>query len=144
MSRQQGSGVLSMVVVVLLLGTALLNATRQQLASALTLVAHERQHIIDFYAAQAALAWGSKLSWPASHGWQCQTEPQQQWRACLHRVEPARGLLRGEHRGSALPALALWQWVQADPDEPGVRPLAHGWIDFCPLARLAECAPDAR
>ncbi|MBP2168105.1 hypothetical protein J2125_001297 [Erwinia toletana] len=143
MSQQQGSGVLSMVVMILLLGTALLHATRQQLAASLSLVAHERRHIIDFYAAQGALAWGSQLLWSENSGWQCQTEPQQQWRACLNDANAQRGLLRGEHLNDAGPALTLWRWVQPDAAVQGrVLPLAHGWIDFCPLNDAAECDPD--
>lgn len=135
--QQQGSGALGMVVLILLLGSALLHATRQQLDAALTLVAQERQHIIDYYAAQAALAWGEQLNWPDSSGWQCQTEMQQQWRACLHRDDPQRVLLRGEHLAQPL---ALWQWVE--PEGEKVRPLAHGWIDFCPLTHDADCVPN--
>ncbi|WP_437612823.1 DUF2509 family protein [Erwinia sp. V71] len=135
--QQQGSGALGMVVLILLLGGALLHATRQQLDAALTMVAQERQHIIDYYAAQAALEWGSQLSWPDSSGWQCQTETQQQWRVCLQRNDPLRILLRGEHLAQPL---ALWQWVE--PDGQRLRPLAHGWIDFCPLTHDADCLPD--
>ncbi len=135
--QQQGSGALGMVVLILLLGSALLHATRQQLDAALTLVAQERQHIIDYYSAQAALAWGGQVNWPDSSGWQCQTEMQQQWRVCLHRDDPQRGLLRGEHLAQPL---ALWQWVE--PEGGKVRPLAHGWIDFCPLTHDADCVPN--
>ncbi|KOC89774.1 DUF2509 family protein [Winslowiella iniecta] len=144
MSQQQGSGAITMVVMILLLGTALLNATRQQLSASLSLVADERQHIIEFYAAQAALAWGSQLSWPASAGWHCQSELQQQWRACINRINPQRGLLRGEQLTSAHQAIVHWHWVEDLPaDGQRVRLLAHGWIDFCPLSNASGCEPDA-
>jgi len=144
MSQQQGSGALTMVVMILLLGTALLNATRQQLAASLSLVADERQHIIEFYAAQAALAWGSRLSWPASDGWHCQSELQQMWHACINRLHPQRGLLRGERLISSHQPIVHWQWVEDAPDGgQQVRRLAHGWIDFCPLANATGCVPNA-
>jgi len=144
MSLQQGSGALTMVVMILLLGTALLNATRQQLSASLSLVADERQHIIEFYAAQAALAWGGQQLWPASVDWHCQSELQQQWRACLQRISPQRGLLRGERLTSAEQAIVHWQWVEDAPaGGQRVQSVAHGWIDFCPLSNVAGCVPDA-
>lgn len=133
-----------MVVMILLLGTALLNATRQQLAASLALVSGERQHIIDFYAAQAALAWGGRLRWTQNERWQCQREAQQQWRACLRHFTPERALLRGEMLTSTHQPVTLWQWLQPDThNAEHYTPFAHGWLDFCPLADAAGCQPDA-
>lgn len=143
MSQQQGNLVLGMIMMILLLGTAMLNATRQQLTASLSLVVNERQHIINFYAAQAALLWGSKLTWNNQDDWQCQTEQQQQWRACLKNVNSQRRLLRGEQLSAKHHAVVLWHWVKTDPaSKEKIAFVPHGWIDFCPLTRTSECQPD--
>lgn len=141
--RQQGGGALGMVVVILLAGSALLHSTCKQLETSLSLLVDEKQYLRDFYAAQAALAWGSKLTWSVHYGWQCQTERQHRWRVCLHNTRKDPVLMRGEHLRETHPSLVLWRWMRSVAGQhQTMRPVAHGWIDVCPMTELSDCEPD--
>ena len=134
---------ITMVVLILLLGSGLLYATRQQLDVALSLVADERQYLLDYHQALSALAWGKQLNWSHQQGWRCQQQTQFGWRACLLRLDNGEALLRGTGLAAAAEALALWQWLELAHGERW-QPLAHGWLDFCPLSQSASCSPDAQ
>lgn len=132
---------LTMVLLMLLLGTGLLHATRQHLDAALSLVADERHYLLDRHQALSALAWGGRLTWLPQPGWHCQQQLQFGWRACLLQLDNGEALLRGSGAPSASEPLALWQWLTSAEGE-GWQPQAHGWLDFCPLADTARCFPD--
>lgn len=140
--KQRGGVAIAMVLLVLLLGSALLNATRQQLGAALSQVVDERQYLIDYHQALSALAWGQRLIWPLRQGWRCQQQTQFGWRACLLSLDNGEALLRGSALADA-DALALWQWLRLEEGKRW-RPQAHGWLDFCPLSHPEACTPDAR
>lgn len=132
LASQRGSGALIMVLILLLVGTLMLNATRRQLDDAITLVADERLYLQQFTAATSALAWGQRLPWLTGEGWQCQLQVTYHWRACLN---AARMLLRAD---SGPQTLALYHWMhRADSGE--LRPRPHGWLDYCPLAENGGC-----
>lgn len=131
---QKGNSALSMVLIVLLMGSLTLHASRARLEQGLTLVADERRYFQAWLAAQSALSWGLTLSWPAAHAAGCQQARPQGWQSCLRRIDDARGLLKGQAIDSEL---ALWRWVAWEGDR--VRPLPHGWIDYCPLATPDRC-----
>lgn len=133
--KQDGNSALGMVIMVLLMGSATLYASRQQLTQNMGLLADERQHILDYYQAQSALRWGATLSWPPGSEWQCQLEKTLGWRSCLRRNEQGGALLRGEGEGREL---ALWHWAEDQGNR--LRLLPHGWIDYCPLA-AEQCQP---
>ncbi|WP_130831491.1 DUF2509 family protein [[Erwinia] mediterraneensis] len=133
--RQNGNSALGMVIMVLLMGSATLYASRQQLAQGMALLADERHYILDYHQAQSALRWGATLNWPVGVGWQCQQEKTFGWQSCLWRGEKAQALLRGQGAGREL---ALWHWVEESGNQ--LRLLPHGWIDYCPLALPELCA----
>ncbi|MGD8108422.1 DUF2509 family protein [Pantoea sp. FN0302] len=132
---------IAMVLLMLLLGSGLLHATRQQLDGALSLVTDERQFLREHYHALSALAWGARLSWPTQQGWHCQQQPTYGWRACILLRHNGEALLRGAGESSTGEALALWQWL-TPVAEGRWQPLAHGWLDFCPLPLSEGCLPD--
>jgi len=134
--NQRGNSTLGMVLMLLLLGSLTLHASRTQLAQGMVLVADEQQHHKDFWQAQAALQWGLTQSWPAVVGWQCQTWSPQQWRSCLLRMEEGNAVLSGQGEGREL---RLWQWVS--PQGQTLQPQQHGWLDYCPLAKPENCQP---
>ncbi len=134
MPRQHGSASLLTVVMLLLMGTLLLNATRRQLNENLLLVRDEQIYIRQFTQASSALAWGERLRWSAQAGWQCQYQSEWQWRACLYR-SGQKLLLRAD---GGVNSLSLWRWVTQRP-EGRIRALAHGWLDFCPLQEEVQC-----
>lgn len=135
--RQRGSGALLMVIIILLMGTLLLNATSRQLSDSLSLVADQRLYLQQQAAAASALAWGGRLRWGREAGWQCQQFTAYAWRACLQRL-PSAILLRAD---SGPGTLAWYRWV-AERAGNGVRALPHGWLDFCPLAEKGACDVD--
>lgn len=132
---------LMMVMLVLLLGSGLLHATRQQLDASLSLVADERHYLLEKHQALSALAWGTRLAWAARPGWQCRQQRQFGWRACFLLMDNGEALLRGSRCCSASDPIALWQWLASTESERW-QPLAHGWLDFCPFSRPEACLPD--
>ncbi|QDY42883.1 DUF2509 family protein [Candidatus Pantoea soli] len=134
--NQQGNSALGMVLMVLLVGSVTLNATRTQLGQGMPLLADVRQQQQDYWQAQAALQWGLQQNWSPGEGWRCQTEMQQQWQSCLLRQEEDHGLLSARHAGRAL---WLFHWISLR--NAGVQAQAHGWIDYCPLPEEALCPP---
>ncbi|WP_337023954.1 MULTISPECIES: DUF2509 family protein [unclassified Pantoea] len=133
---QHGNSTLGMVLMLLLLGSLTLHATRTQLSQDMVLVADTQQHHKDFAQAQAALQWGLMQSWPEASGWQCQQQPVHQWLSCLLHTEEGNALLSGQDEKSEL---RLWQWVS--PRNQRLHPQAHGWIDYCPLSKPEHCQP---
>ena len=136
--RQHGNSTLGMVLMLLLLGSLTLHATRTQLSQGMVLVADTQQHHKDFAQAQAALQWGLMQSWQTASGWQCQQLYAHQWLSCLMQMEEGNALLLGQDEKSDL---RLWQWVS--PRNYRLQPQAHGWIDYCPLSKPEHCQPQA-
>lgn len=132
LATQRGSGALVAVMIVLLMGTLMLHATRRQLSDTMSLVGDEQRYFQQFTGAMSALAWGVRLRWPTAERWQCQHQAEYHWRAC---IQPALLLLRAD---SGPGTLALWRWVR--PGEKGaIVPQPNGWLDFCPLAGGEAC-----
>ena len=132
--KQQGSSTLGMVLMLLVIGSLTLHASRKMLEQGMGLLADEQHFIQDFWRAQSALQWGLSRSWPMGETAGCQLEPQQGWRSCLQRGEDGEGLLKGEASGSGI---AVWQWVT--PQGSRIQAVPHGWIDYCPRARASDC-----
>ncbi len=135
MHSQRGSGALLMVIIILLMGTVLLHATRRQLSDNLSLVSDERHYILEFTDAASALAWGERLTWRGTEeGWSCQRQPKYAWRACVLNHDRGR-LLRGD---SGSGTLSLYRWVSSLTGGR-IRALPHGWLDYCPLPDRSQC-----
>lgn len=121
-----------MVLLLLALGSLLLQGLNQQQRSLLAQVSAETQAIRDTAAAQSALQWGKGVNWPLQSAVACQQENSQRWRACLRLFNDDRALLIA---GSG--TIQLWQ--SASIEQGKLRYLAHGWSDFCPLKENALC-----
>ena len=135
MHPQQGSGVLIMVVILLLLGAALLHSTRQQLSDNLSLVMDEQHYIRQYTQAASALAWGEQVRWPyPSERVACQQQMQYGWRACLQLLQSGM-LLRAD---SGPDTIALYRWVTRRSADK-IRAIPHGWLDYCPVAASELC-----
>ncbi|WP_342754135.1 DUF2509 family protein [Pantoea sp. MBD-2R] len=138
-SRQQGSGALIAVIILLLMSAMLLNATRQQAEDALSLVADERIWFQQASLAESALNWGRQRQWPEGEaGWQCQIESFFRWRACLL-IEQERVLLKGD---SGAGTLAFYQWVSRVTGTGKLLAQPHGWLDYCPYTEEKRCFSD--
>lgn len=132
--KQRGSSALGMVLMIMVIGSFTLHASRKMSEQGMRLLADEQQFIQGFWRAQSALQWGFSLSWSASEAASCQQDDRQSWRSCLQRGEKDEGLLKGEASGSGM---AVWQWVRLRGNQ--ITALPHGWIDYCPLTPPATC-----
>lgn len=132
--KQRGSSALGMVLMIMVIGSFTLHASRKMSEQGMRLLADEQQFIQGFWRAQSALQWGFSLSWSASEAASCQQDDRQGWHSCLQRGEKDEGLLKGEASGSGM---AVWQWVRLRGNQ--ITALPHGWIDYCPLTAPATC-----
>lgn len=134
MKTQRGSGAVIMVMMLLLMGTVLLHATRRQLSDSLSRVNDESRYIQQYVLALSALAWGERLTWEEPTEWRCQSQQRFQWRACML-SSPSGTLLRGDSGNGTLP---LYRWVNYHISGK-VHALPNGWIDYCPLPDREAC-----
>lgn len=129
-----------MVIILLALSAALLNATRKQLDDGLSRVHDEREYLQQTAQARSALRWGARIKWPKIQGWHCQLEDSKGWRSCLAAVDDQRELLRGD---SGPGTIAHYQWG-VRVGAVSVKAVPHGWLDYCPLAEEEGCHPDEK
>ncbi|MFV9670064.1 DUF2509 family protein [Pantoea sp. KXB25] len=132
--KERGSSALGMVLMMLLIGSVTLHASRRLSEQGMRLLADEQHYINDFWRAQSALQWGFSLRWSASETAHCQQDDRHGWRSCLQRGEKDEALLKGEASNSGM---AVWRWVRLQGHQ--VIALPHGWIDYCPLTPPATC-----
>lgn len=76
-----------MVIMLLLMSAAMLNATRKQMEGALSLLAGERIFYQQSSQATSAMNWGGQQHWSALTGWQCKKMKLQAGApACCNRI----------------------------------------------------------
>ena len=136
LARQRGSGALIMVILLLALSAALLNATRKQLDDGLSRVADEKVFLQQTSLAMSALSWGARQAWPVTKVWQCKHDVLAGWRACLTAVDSVGVLLRGD---SGEGTVAHYQWGVRSGERTKINVQPHGWLDYCPLAEEQQC-----
>lgn len=132
MNRQRGLSSLLMVLLLLALGSLLLQGLNQQQRSLLAQTASETQALRDSAGAHSALQWGKGLSWPLQDAANCQQNGEFGWRACMRIFSDASVLLIG---GSG--TMLLWQSGVVEQNRLRFSP--HGWSDFCPLKEANLC-----
>ncbi|WP_434670254.1 DUF2509 family protein [Klebsiella sp. B345] len=132
MSRQQGFSSLLMVLLLLVLGSTLLQGLNQRQRALLAQTAEETRAIRETAGAHSALQWGKAQSWSIDNPVACLHAGNDGWRACLRIFSDASVLLIASG-GSIL----LWQsgWVEKGT----VQFSPHGWSDFCPLTEVELC-----
>ncbi|WP_192990533.1 YgdB family protein [Dickeya dianthicola] len=142
--RQQGS-ILVIVMLVMMIGLLMLGGLQRQLDIQLQQGIDEQRFWQAFNQGLSSLNWGMGLRWQTTDEWQCQAQQSAQLRACLRmNGEDHAGLLRGEGRIAGDPQpLTLYHRVMADAAvaDGGIRPVAGGWLDFCPDAAELACVP---
>ena len=117
---------LLMVLLLLTLGSLLLEGLNLQQRALLAQTASETQAIRDTAIAHSALQWGKQL--PLA----CREQTPQGWRACLRIFGDGSLLL-----SSASGEVQVWQSGEVRGGQ--VRFSAHGWSDFCPLREVSLC-----
>lgn len=123
---------LALVLLILLLGSLLLNGLNQQRVTHIRRVTTESGSLQQYASAQSAMEWGRVQKWQTEPALQCQQHPGEPWRACLRVLAENRLLLTamsGEQR--------LWRGGRIELGE--VVFALHGWSDFCPLKEMALC-----
>lgn len=135
MNRQRGISSLALVLLLLLLGSLLLEGLNQQLAMHLWRVNKESQAVRQLANAHSAMAWGYHQPWaaqPAQPALQCLQHARQQWRACLRIFSDGSALLIAASQEAVL-------WRLGRVANRKVIFSVHGWSDFCPLKEVALC-----
>ena len=125
---------LLMVLLLLTLGSLLLEGLNLQQRALLAQTASETQAIRDTAIAHSALQWGKGLVWPLQETVSCQQNAALGWRACLRVFSDASVLLIGGSDGGGI---LLWQSGVIEQNR--VRFSPHGWSDFCPLREASLC-----
>ena len=130
MNRQNGIASLTLVLLLLVLGTLILTGLNQQLITFTMLVGDESRAIRQQAAAQSALEWGRVQHWSLQPDVQCKQRQTQ--RVCLRVLNESQVLLiAGDGE------LLLWRGGEIVNGH--IRFLPHGWSDFCPLKERALC-----
>ncbi|WP_230136654.1 DUF2509 family protein [Enterobacter cloacae] len=130
MNRQNGIASLTLVLLLLVLGTLILTGLNQQLITFTMLVGDESRTIQQQAAAQSALEWGRVQHWSLQPDVQCKQRQTQ--RVCLRVLNESQVLLiAGDGE------LLLWRGGEIVNGH--IRFLPHGWSDFCPLKERALC-----
>ncbi len=109
MIRQRGMSSLLMVLLLLTLGSLLLEGLNLQQRALLAQTASETQAIRDTAVAHSALQWGKQQAWST------------------------QALLLSSASGE----VQVWQSGEVRGGQ--VRFSAHGWSDFCPLREVSLC-----
>ncbi|HFZ0816881.1 TPA: DUF2509 family protein [Enterobacter cloacae] len=130
MNRQNGIASLTLVLLLLVLGTLILTGLNQQLITFTMLVGDESRAIQQQAATQSALGWGRVQHWSLQPDVQCKQRQTQ--RVCLRVLNESQVLLiAGDGE------LLLWRGGEIVNGH--IRFLPHGWSDFCPLKERALC-----
>ncbi|HBL4999255.1 DUF2509 family protein [Enterobacter cloacae] len=130
MNRQHGIASLTLVLLLLVLGTLILTGLNQQLITFTMLVGDESRAIQQQAATQSALEWGRVQRWSLQPDVQCKQRQTQ--RVCVRVLNESQVLLiAGDGE------LLLWRGGEIVNGH--IRFLPHGWSDFCPLKERALC-----
>lgn len=121
-----------MVLLLLALGSLLLQGLNQQQRALLAQTAGETQAIRETARAHSALQWGKGLAWLIQDASACQHADAEGWHACLRIFDDASVLLIASGGGVLL-------WQSGGIEEGMVRFSPHGWSDFCPLTEANLC-----
>ncbi len=132
MNRQRGMSSLALVLLLLVLGSLMLQGLNQQQRALSTRVAVETRALREQASVHSALQWGKMQRWQVNAPLQCVQQPAQSWQVCLRRLSDDSLLLI-----AASGSMTLWQSGEVSHDEAHFSP--HGWSDFCPLMESALC-----
>ena len=132
MNRQRGISSLALVLLILILGSLMLNGLSQQLNTHIRRVSTESEHLRQYAQVQSAMMWAQRLTWLREPALQCLRHPSEPWQACLRVLSDQTVLLTvgsGKQR--------LWRGGRIAPNN--VVFSAHGWSDFCPHKETELC-----
>lgn len=131
MNRERGASSLALVLLLLVLGSLMLQGLNQTQRRQVAMVNDETLALRDTARAHTALQWGKTLPWSMAIAVQCRANSDGA-RACLRQLNDDAILLMAESNG-----IQLWQ--SGTKQGNGIVFSPHGWSDFCPLQEKALC-----
>lgn len=132
MNREQGASSLVLVLLILVLGSLLLQSVNQQQASFASRVMVESQALQLQAMVQSAMEWGRMQHWEAQSEIQCRDYGADNTPVCLRVLDENRVLLIAQYQGASV-------WRQGEQRQGSVVFSPHGWSDYCPLREVALC-----
>ena len=117
MNRERGVSSLAMVLLLLVLGSLLLQGVSRQEAS---------------FAARVVTQWGRIQPWRLQPVVQCRRDPTQNAAVCLRLLTNNFVLLIAHYEG-------VFLWCHGAVIDGNIEFSAHGWSDFCPLKEQMLC-----
>lgn len=131
MNRQRGVSSLALVLLLLVLGSLMLQGLNHMQRRQLAMVNDETRALRDTGRAHSALQWGRGHAWSAGPVVQCQAYREES-RVCLRVLSREAILLMADSAG-----IQVWQSGAYLAGKRVFSP--HGWSDFCPLSEKALC-----
>lgn len=131
MNRERGASSLALVLLLLVLGSLMLQGLNQTQRRQVAMVNNETLALRDTARAHSALQWGKTVPWNRTMAVQCRAGSDAS-RVCLRRLNDDAILLMAESNG-----IQLWQSGTLQDNSVVFSP--HGWSDFCPLQEKAQC-----
>ncbi|BAT44795.1 DUF2509 family protein [Escherichia albertii] len=133
MNRERGVSSLALVLMLLILGSLLLQGMSQQDRSFASRVTMESQSLRCQAIVQSALEWGKIHVWQAAQPTvQCLQYAAINAQVCLRLLVDNEILLMASYDG-----VSLWRTGNVINGQTVFSP--HGWSDFCPLKEGALC-----
>ncbi|MEO3990635.1 DUF2509 family protein [Pseudocitrobacter cyperus] len=131
MNRERGASSLALVLLLLVLGSLMLQGLNQMQRRQVAMVNDETLALRNTAQAHSTLQWGKTVSWPDGVDVQCRAYSGGS-RACLRLLDHGAILLMADSNG-----IQLWQSGARQIN--GIVFSPHGWSDFCPLQEKALC-----
>ncbi|ECF5973671.1 DUF2509 family protein [Salmonella enterica subsp. salamae] len=128
MNRERGASSLILALLILILGSLLLQGVNQQASRVATQsLAIQRQALV-----QSALEWGRGQLWSDVAEMECRRYSSSGARVCLRRLSGDEVVMAAQDDGMTL-------WRLGNVIQGSIVFSPHGWSDFCPLKEVALC-----
>ena len=121
-----------MVLLLLLLGSLLLQGVSRQESRFASRVVTQSQALQRQAVVQSAMEWGRMQPWRLQLAAKCRRSTPQDAEVCLRLLTNNFVLLIVHYEGVSL-------WRQGAIIDDNIEYSAHGWSDFCPLKEQALC-----
>ncbi|MGS2691898.1 MULTISPECIES: DUF2509 family protein [Citrobacter] len=132
MNRERGVSSLAMVLLLLVLGSLLLQGVSRQESRFASRVVTQSQALQRQAVVQSAMEWGRMQPWRLQLDAQCRRYTTQDAAVCLRQLTNNSVLLIVHYEGVSL-------WRQGAIIDDNIEYSAHGLSDFCPLKEQALC-----
>ncbi|HHY6257334.1 TPA: DUF2509 family protein [Salmonella enterica] len=132
MNRERGASSLILALLILILGSLLLQGVNQQQASYAARVTTQSLVIQRQALVQSALEWGRGQLWSGVTEMECRRYSSSGARVCLRRLSGDEVVMAAQDDGMAL-------WRLGNVIQGSIVFSPYGWSDFCPLKEVALC-----